>query len=103
MSSAELLARLADVGAFLTVGDRGRLRFHGPAAALTDEVRNAIRERRDAVVAFLRKSSADMTDAELAALGFVPNGRGIVMLPPGTEELEGGWSPPGWGEEARVG
>jgi len=59
---------------------------------------DAINDRLDELVAFLRKSSADMTDAELAALGFRRNGDGVVMLVADVPEFEGAWSPPhGWG------
>ena len=43
---ARFLTALGDRGAYLSVGERGKLIYHGPKEVLTDDLRAEIRERR---------------------------------------------------------
>jgi len=68
VTAAELVGRLAAQGARLSVQE-GRLRYHGPAAVLTDELRQVLQQRKEELLAFLGRTR--FTREELAALGFV--------------------------------
>jgi hypothetical protein len=69
VTAAEIIRKLAAEGGFLRVeGDR--LRYHGPARLLTDHLRAVVEDRREELVAFLRKNESELTEEELAALGY---------------------------------
>ncbi len=101
-----LLARLADAGFHVVLANGPRIEAAEGAddSAVDPAVVDAVNDRLDELVAFLRKSSADMTDAELRALGFRRRPNGVVMLGADAPEFGGGWSPPaGWGLDRREG
>jgi len=54
-----LLAALDAAGVTLTLDAAGQLRARGPKGALTDPLRAALREHRDALVARLRRRAFD--------------------------------------------
>ncbi|MGJ5893096.1 non-ribosomal peptide synthetase [Streptomyces sp. V2] len=58
MSAAELVSELAAVGVELWEED-GRIRFRAPQGALTEELRERLRDGRDAVLAHLRDPFAE--------------------------------------------
>ena len=59
---------LASQGARLSPCER-RLRYRGPAAVLTDELRKSLQERKEELLEFLCRRR--FTHEELDALGFV--------------------------------
>jgi len=69
VTAAKIIGKLAAEGAFFRVeGDR--LRYHGPARLLTDHLRSVVEDRRREFVAFLRKTESELTEEELAAVGY---------------------------------
>lgn len=82
MTPAAVLAHLADRGGFLAVLEHGtRLRYHGPAYALTPDVRALLERHREALLDLLTRRT--FTRDELDELGFLgePAGGGRFRVP----------------------
>jgi hypothetical protein len=103
LTVARLLGTLAAEGAYFSL-DGDQLVYCGPRRLLTPHLREAVDARRAGIVAFLRKTEAEIGDGELAALGYRRSAPGARILVEAAEFDGGGWSaPPDWGEEARDG
>jgi hypothetical protein len=92
-----LLALLADHGVYCALTPDGpELRAHPDSDPENADQRvvDELNGRIDELVAFLRKPSDQMTDRELADIGFRRNGKGVELLAPDAPEFADGWSPP---------
>jgi len=99
VTAAEFLGLLAARGGHLTVeGDR--LRYHGPRELATLAMVEFVKSHREELREFLLRHEDDMTDAELAALGFrrrEPDAR--ILRDPDEPEPRAWTPPPGWQPE----
>lgn len=96
LTVAKLLGKLAAEGAHFAL-EGGRLVYCGPRRLLTPHLRAAVDAKRADIVAFLRRTEDEMTDEELAEMGYRRRSPGARILADAAE-FEGGWSPPeDWG------
>ena len=97
MTAAEFLGHLAARGGYFTV-EGEKLRYHGPRGLATPAMVDFVRSHRQELRALLQKPEGELTDAELAALGYRRRAPGASILAEDREDA--GWVPPdGWGLE----
>ena len=95
---ARFLTALGDRGAYLSVGERGKLIYHGPKEVLTDDLRAEIRERRQDLLGFFHLTEDDLSDEVLAVMGYRRPGSGrrnsrSESLPAGSRDCRNRGSP----------
>ena len=70
MTVAQLVGSIARAGGYLRVLQGGTLEYVGPQKVLTDTLREQIRERREAIIAWLRTPIDEQPVADQLALDY---------------------------------
>ncbi len=72
MTVAQLVGSIARAGGYLRVLQGGTLEYVGPQKVLTDTLREQIRERREAIIAWLRTPIDEQPRVDQLALDYEP-------------------------------